>query len=136
MEEDQWQPPIEKGRARKIVPVVLVIFLIIAVGMVITIGVKGGFEPSPTPTPLPTPTPSPTPIVTMSCEIARDSIQPALDAYHAEHGEWPTADGQPGDIDWEKLVPAFMDTTPSNDARCDWRVNSDPEGEVCVPNRC
>ena len=134
MEEDHWQPPTNNGRARKIVPVALVIALIV-VAVVITLGVKG-VEPAPTPTPTPTPTPSPTPIVTMSCEIARDSIQPALDAYHAEHGEWPTADGQPGDIYWDKLVPAFMDITPSNDARCDWRVNSDPEGEVCVPKRC
>jgi len=125
MEEDHWQPPTNNGRSRKIVPVALVIALI-AVAVVITIGVRGGSEPGPTPTP--TPTPSPTPIVTMSCEIARDSIQPALDAYQAEYGEWPTTDGQPGDIDWDKLVPAFMDITPSNDTRCDWRVNSDPRG--------
>ena len=133
MEEDQWQPPTNNGRARKIVPVVLVVFLIIAVGMVITISVKSGFGPGATPTPTPTPTAS---IIPSACEIARDSTQAAIDAYHAEHGEWPTTDGQPGDIDWDKLVPAFMDITPSNDASCEWRVNSDPEGEVCVPKRC
>ena len=133
MEEDKWQPPIEKGRARKILPVVLVVFLVVAVGVVITIGVKGGFAPGPTPTPTSMPTASITPT---ACELARDSIQAALDAYHAEYGEWPTADGQPGDIDWEKLVPTFMDITPSHDARGDGQVNSDPEGEVCVPKRC
>lgn len=124
MEEKQWQPPINKWRARRIFPIALVIVLII-VAVVITISAKGGFAPSPTPTPTPT-----------ACEIARDSIQAALDDYYAEYGEWPTADGQPGDIDWVKLVPAFMDGTPSNDSRCNWQVNSDPEGEVCVPKRC
>ena len=126
MEEDQWKPPIKKVGARRIVPVVLVIVLIV-VAVVITISVKGGFAPGPTPTPTPTPT---------TCEIARDSIQAALDDYYAEYGEWPTADGQPGDIDWVKLVPAFMNIVPSNDSRCDWQVNSNPEGEVCVPQRC
>ncbi|MGB2800575.1 MAG: hypothetical protein WBC82_12120 [Dehalococcoidia bacterium] len=133
MEEDQWQPPTNNGRARKIIPVVLVIFLIIAVGMVITLSVKGGFEPTPTPTPTPTGTPTPLPTVTMSCEQAKHAIQEALNAYNTEHGEWPTADGQPGDIEWTKLVPDFMAAVPY---RCDWRVNSDPVGEVCLQRTC
>ena len=130
MEEDQWKPPTTNGRARKIVPFALVIVLIV-VAVVITIGVKGGFEPAPTPTPTGTPTPLPT--VTMSCEQAKHAIQEALNAYNTEHGEWPTADGQPGDIEWTKLVPDLMAAVPY---RCDWRVNSDPVGEVCLQRTC
>jgi len=78
---------------------------------------------------------TPTPKVTQ-CEIDRDAIQAALDAYHAEMGEWPTADGQPGDIEWDKLVPDFLDEIPATDSTCDWQVNSDPEGEVCLQHGC
>jgi len=87
-------------------------------------------------TPTPTSTPTPLPTVIMTCEEARDAIQDALDAYHAEYGEWPTADGQPGDIEWTKIVPDFMAAVPVNDSKCDWQVNSDPEGEVCLLNQC
>ena len=132
MEEDKGQPPIDKGRAMKNMRITLIVLVIGLLALASACAIDG----EPTPTPTPTPTPSPTPLVTMSCEIARDSIQVALDAYHAEYGEWPTADSQPGDIDWDKLVPAFMDITPSNDSRCDWRVNSDPEGEVCALHTC
>jgi peptidylprolyl isomerase len=76
------------------------------------------------------------PTITMSCEQARDAIQEALTHYHDEYGKWPTADGQPGDIVWTKLVPNFMEGTPSNDSDCNWWVNSDPEGEVCLQNTC
>jgi len=86
--------------------------------------------------PTPTGTPSPVPTVSMTCDEARDAIQNALDAYCAVHAEWPTADGQPGDLDWRKLVPAFLEYAPGNDSKCNWAVNSDPEGEVCVQNRC
>ena len=85
---------------------------------------------------IPQPVPTPLPTVTMSCAVARDTIQPALTAYNAQHGEWPTADGQPGDIEWTKLVPDFMAGVPSNDSLCDWWVNSNPQGEVCVQNMC
>ena len=91
---------------------------------------------TPTPTPTPTATPTPLPTVTMSCEQARDAIQVALDDYYAEHGQWPTADGQPGDIQWAKLVPDFMTGVPSNDSSCEWGVNSEPEGEVCLQHLC
>jgi len=84
----------------------------------------GGPEVTPTPTPLPT--------VTMLCEQARNAIQEALSNYYDERGEWPTTDGQPGDIEWTKLVPNFMAGIPANDATCDWSVNSDPAGTVCV----
>ena len=76
------------------------------------------------------------PTVIMSCEQARDAIQGALTQYHDEHGTWPTADGKPGDIVWAKLVPDFMAGIPSNDSDCDWWVNSDPEGEVCLQKIC
>ena len=98
--------------------------------------------PSPTPTPLPTPTPAPEgtptplPTVSLDCSHTKDAVQEALDTYHAEHGAWPTADGTPGDIDWGKLVPDHIDGVPSNDGKCDWQVNSNPEGEVCVLHHC
>jgi hypothetical protein len=72
----------------------------------------------------------------MSCTEARDTIQDALDAYNTEYGNWPTADGQPGDIEWTKLVPDFMAGVPSNDIECDWWVNSNPEGDVCLQFFC
>jgi len=87
-------------------------------------------------TPTPTGTPQPVPTVAMSCVEAQDAIQQALDAYHAKHGNWPTADGEPGDIVWPNLVPEFMEYGPGNDNKCDWWVNSDPEGEVCLMHQC
>jgi len=90
-----------------------------------------GAGPEPTPTPTPSPTKTLTP-----CEIDENAIQAALDAYHAGHGQWPTIDGQPGDIVWDKLVPDFLDDIPSTDSLCDWQVNSDPEGEVCLQHEC
>ena len=79
--------------------------------------------------------PSPT-LTASACEHARDTIQAALDAYHAQHGVWPTPDGEPGDIDWTKLVPDYMEAIPANDGTCDWQVNARPVGKVCVLNRC
>jgi len=102
-------------------------------------------EPTPTPTPQATPTPTPeatptpTPEPTRApsrCELDRDAVQVALDAYHDDTGEWPTADGQPGDIEWDELVPGFLDGVPSTDSKCDWQVNSDPEGDVCLWKKC
>jgi hypothetical protein len=84
----------------------------------------------------PAPTPTPLPTVSMSCTQARDAIQVALNAYHTEKGKWPTADGQPGDIEWTKLFPDYMAGIPSNDSKCEWWVNSDPEGEVCLQHIC
>jgi hypothetical protein len=72
----------------------------------------------------------------MSCEQARDLIQEALISYHDKHGVWPTVDGLPGDIAWSKLVPDFIWGLPTNDTKCDWQVNSNPEGDVCLQNRC
>lgn len=92
--------------------------------------------PEGTPTPTPTATPTPLPTVAMSCEEARNAIQAALDDYHAENGEWPTSDGQPGDIEWTELVPDFMAGIPANDSTCEWQVNSDPLGEVCLQHPC
>ncbi len=92
--------------------------------------------PGPTPTPTPATTLTPLPIVSMSCEEARDTIQDALESYNTEYGNWPTMDGEPGDIQWTKLVPDFMTAVPANDSKCHWQVNGHPEGEVCVPKRC
>ena len=82
-----------------------------------------------------TPTPTPEALLT-KCEKDRGAIQAAIYAYDADYGEWPTADGQPGDIWWDKLVREYLDDIPPTDSKCDWQVNSDPEGEVCVPNIC
>jgi len=90
----------------------------------------------PGPTPTPSGTPQPVPTVRMTCEEARDAIQEALTAYHARNGDWPTADGAPGDIVWSKLVPDFMEAMPANDSLCDWQVNSNPEGNVCLMHQC
>ena len=86
--------------------------------------------------PMPTAAPTPTFTIYMSCEEARDAIQEAINSYHEEYGKWPTIDGQPGDIEWSELNPSFMPRIPSNDSDCDWWVNSDPEGEVCLQNEC
>lgn len=112
----------------------IIILGILLIG-VLACGDPGPPEPTPTPTATPTETPTPTPTLTR-CEKDRNAIQEALDAYHAEKGEWPTADGQPGDIEWDKLVPDFLDDTPSTDIKCHWQVNSDPEGEVCLEETC
>jgi len=89
----------------------------------------GGEEVTPTPTPTPTPTLTPTPT---QCEADRDAVQAALYAYYEEKEEWPTETGEPGDVEWGKLVPNFLPEYPSTDKDCDWSVNSNPEGEVCV----
>ena len=110
------------------------IAFIFVLGVLLVVGFVSHDGPAVEPTPTATPTPLPT--VTMSCVQARDTIQQALDAYNDKHGEWPTADSQPGDIEWTKLVPDFMAAVPSNDRRCEWQVNSDPEGAVCLQNIC
>jgi hypothetical protein len=92
-----------------------------------------GDDPTLTPTPTQEPTPGRTPT---KCEADRDAIQVVLGAYHDDTGEWPTADGQPGDIEWDELVPGFLDEVPSTDSKCEWQVNSDPEGQVCLWDRC
>jgi hypothetical protein len=88
------------------------------------------------PSPTPAPTPIPLPTISMSCVEAMGAIQDALNIYSTQYKEWPTTDGQPGDIQWAKLVPDFMAGVPSNDSLCDWWVNSDPEGAVCVRHQC
>lgn len=89
-----------------------------------------------TPTAQPTPLPTPLPTAGMSCEQARDFIQESLISYHDKFGEWPAIDGLPGDIEWIKLVPEFIIGLPTNDTKCDWQVNSDPEGDVCLQHSC
>ena len=108
--------------------------MIFVLGVLLVVGFISCEGPAVEPTPTATPTPLPT--VVMSCVQARDTIQQTLSDYNAEHGEWPTADGQPGDIEWTKLVPNYMAAIPANDSSCDWWVNSDPEGAVCLQHRC
>lgn len=70
------------------------------------------------------------------CEEDRVAIQTALDAYHAANGIWPTVDGKPGMIDWNKLVPDFLWPAPFRTIKCKWQVNNDPLGEVCQSSDC
>jgi hypothetical protein len=116
------------------IAVIFLLFIVLVSGLACCGGEES--EPTPTATATLTITPTPLPTIIMSCDQARDSIQIAIDAYNAVHGEWPTIDGQPGDIDWTKLVPDFIDGIPSDDTKCEWWVNSDPEGDVCLQNVC
>ena len=73
------------------------------------------------------------------CNYDRDAINAVLGPYYAEHGEWPTADGQPGDMDWDKLVPEYLPYIPKTDSKCQWgvrEVEGDPPGKACIQNRC
>lgn len=93
-------------------------------------------KPTPTATATPTAEAMPTVFPTLGpegCAPDRDAIQAAIYAYNASHGKWPTADGKPGDIAWAKLVKEYLQYVPHTNDECDWQVNSDPEGEVCVP---
>ena len=110
------------------------VFLLLVLLLLTALACNPGGGPGATATP--TGTPQPVPTVPVTCEEAQDSIQQALDAYHAQYGNWPTADGEPGDIVWPKLVPDFMEYGPGNDNKCDWWVNSDPEGKVCLLHNC
>ena len=101
---------------------------------------------SPSPSPItasagtPTATPLPTRLPTLGggdCQRDRDDIRTALDAYHEANGDWPTVDGQPGgDIVWAKLVPDLLEGVPVLDEFCEWQVDSDPEGAVCLLTPC
>lgn len=111
----------------------LVVLTLLATVLVLTFACGGGGEeegaPTPTPTATPTPTLTPTPT---QCEADRHAVQAALYAYYEEKEEWPTETGEPGDIEWGKLVLNFLPSIPATDKDCDWSVNSNPEGEVCV----
>jgi hypothetical protein len=116
---------------------VTMIAVILLVGILLTAGCAcGGSSSQPTPSPIASTTPTLLPIVVMSCTDAEYDIQDAISDYYNDYDEWPTSNGEPGDIEWTKLVPDFMAAVPSNDSKCDWWVNSDPEGEVCLLNQC
>jgi len=108
----------------------IVLIFILGILLVSVFACAGGPEATPTPTATPLPTRTPT-----MYETDRDAVQTAVDDYYAEHGEWPTSDGDPGDIAWEKLVPRFLASIPTTDSNCDWSVNSNPEGAVCLGDR-
>lgn len=114
------------------------IAMILLMGVLLVAGAAcaEGRDVQPIATPTPMPTQASLPATAMSCEQARDAIQEALDDFHDAHGEWPTADGRPGDIEWAKLTPEFMPGVPFNDRKCEWWVNSNPEGQVCLQNIC
>ena len=116
----------------KVVAVLLVLISLLLVGFACS-GGGGGGETIPTVPSTPTGQPTITPT---ACEIDRDAIQAALYAYHDQKGEWPSADGISGDIVWEKLVPGFLAETPETDEKCDWQVNTKPEGELCLWEQC
>jgi hypothetical protein len=125
---------------------IIILVALIAISFAVGFACDGGENDQPTSVPTAvielTPTSQPTlqqiplPTAVFSCEQARDFIQEALISYHDKHGEWPTVDGLPGDIEWAKLVPEFIMGLPTNDTKCDWQVNSDPEGDVCLQHKC
>jgi hypothetical protein len=118
------------GKAIKFIGFALLILLgaLLAAGLDRQLG-NAGTGPSPTSGPTAT-------LVPEGCEPDRDAIQAALNAYHTRNDKWPTADGQTGDIDWDKLVPSFLPYIPHTDSNCDWQVNSNPEGTVCLAHPC
>jgi hypothetical protein len=108
--------------------------LLVLLGVLLAIGLDrqlGESSNEPFPTSQPTATLGPE-----GCEPDRDAIQAALNAYHTRNGNWPTADGQPADIDWDKLVPAFLPYIPHTDSNCDWQVDSNPIGTICLAHPC
>ena len=115
-------------KARYIIPTIIIIYLAI-VAVVIVFAAKEAPKAETTPTPTATAT-----VEKTQCETDRDTIQEALNAYHEENGNWPTANGQPGDIVWDKLAPEYMST--GIDDQCDWHVSSNPVGTVCVAHTC
>ena len=82
-----------------------------------------GCSPRPEATPTPTPT---------QCEADKAAVQTAISTFYMGCWQWPTADGEPGDIEWTKLVPDLLASIPITDSKCDWSVNSDPEGTACA----
>ncbi len=114
----------------KAIGLALVVFLgiLLAVGLDRQLGASAGTTPSG-PQPIPTLGPG-------GCVPDRDAIQTTLYLYHNATGDWPTADGKPGDMKWDRLIPLYLPYIPSTDARCNWQVNSDPEGEVCLWELC
>jgi len=114
------------------VPIIIIIVLYLAlVAVVIVFATKEEPKAEFTPTPTPTAT---APV--SNCEKDKSDIQAALNAYHEDNADWPTANGQAGDIVWDKLVPEYMSTMPVIDGDCDWQVSSNPEGNVCVAHTC
>ncbi len=88
----------------------------------------------PTPSVTATPKPPPTmPKEPTLCELQTVAIQEAVFEYHDKQDKWPTFDGKPDDIQWTKLVPDLLANEPSTDYQCDWQVDDDPEGTVCLP---
>ena len=116
----------------KKVPLIIIIVLYLALVAVATVfAAKEEPEAESTPTPTATAT-----VQKTQCETDRDTIQEALNTYHEDNGDWPTASGQPGDITWDKLVPEYMSAMPVIDSSCDWQVSANPEGNVCVAHTC
>lgn len=102
---------------------ILLLAIIMACGAACDVG--GGTAPTATAT-----------LGPAGCDPDRDAINTVLGPYYARYGQWPTADGQPGDMDWDKLVPEFLPYIPETDSKCHWGVNGDPEGKACIQNRC
>jgi hypothetical protein len=122
----------------KKVPIIIIIILylaLVAIATVFAAKEEPEAEHTPTPTATETALPSPTAEKTQ-CEIDMEAIQVALDAYFDAHGNWPTSNGLPGKIEWTKLVPDFLNATPSTANSCKWEVSSNPEGQICKPSGC
>ena len=117
-------------KARYIILAIVAIYLAIVV-VATVFAIKEEPEAEVTPTPTATAT-----VQKTQCETDRDTIQEALNAYNEANDDWPTANGQPGDIVWDKLVPQYLSAMPSIDSSCDWQVSGNPAGTVCVAHTC
>jgi hypothetical protein len=114
-------------KTRYIIPTIVIIYLaIVAVATVYAAKEKPEAEHTPTPTAT----------YASNCEKDKHEIQTALNAYYDDNSNWPTADGQPGDMVWDELVPKYMSEMPVIDDQCDWQVSGNPEGNVCVAHTC
>jgi hypothetical protein len=108
-------------KARYIIMAIVIIYLaILAVAAIFAINEEPEAETTPV----------------SNCEKDKSDIQAALDAYYDDNIDWPTANGQSGDIVWDELVPEYMNEMPLIDDQCDWQVSSYLEGQVCVAHTC
>lgn len=61
---------------------------------------------------------------TTACQLEQSAIQSAVWMYYAEHGrEWPATDELPANVDFDKLIPGYIEKTPSSQAECDWEID-------------
>lgn len=68
-----------------------------------------------------------------ACETEVKSVSVAVVAYRIDQGEWPTADGDPGVVLWDKIED-YLSDKPAQFDQCQWMV--DDNGMLTVGNSC